>query len=388
VPRIPAVDLLRGLVMVIMAIDHTRDYVHSGAMLFPPEDLARTTPAIFFTRWITHFCAPAFMFCAGLGASFRLTRDGNRASLSRFLVTRGLWLIALEFTAVRIAFFFEFAFDPIFLLVFWALGWSMIALAALIHLPWRALLAVSLSMVVLHNLTDRVAPAAFGSLDSLWRVLHVPGPLTTDPLVLVAYPLVPWIGVMALGFCSGRLYALDADRRRRLLWWMGLTAIAGFVILRSWNLYGDPRHWAPQSSQMFSLMSFLNASKYPPSLQFLLMTLGPTLMFLALVDRIRPGERNPLLVFGRVPLLYFVLHLAVIHATAIALTALTYGTAPFLFVPPPTLGTPPGVYPADYGWDLWVTYAVTAVVVAALYPVCLWFARLKARRRAWWLSYL
>jgi hypothetical protein len=135
-------------------------------------------------------------------------------------------------------------------------------------------------------------------------------------------------------------------------------------------------------------MSFLNASKYPPSLQFLLMTLGPTLMFLALVDRIRPGERNPLLVFGRVPLLYFVLHLAVIHATAIALTALTYGTAPFLFVPPPTLGTPPGVYPADYGWDLWVTYAVTAVVVAALYPVCLWFARLKARRRAWWLSYL
>ena len=387
--RVQAVDILRGIVMVIMALDHTRDYVHAAAMAFPPEDLTQTTAAIFFTRWITHVCAPVFMFTAGLSACLRLQRGGTPAELSRFLVTRGLWLVVLEFTVVRAAFFFDLEFSPLFLLVFWALGMSMIALAALSHLPLLVLAVVSVAMIAAHNLVDGVTAAQFGALGWLWQVLHVPGLLTTGPpLVIVAYPLVPWIGVMAAGFCFGRVYWLPADRRRAVLVRTGLALIVAFVLLRWLNVYGDPRPWIAQSRPVFALMSFLNASKYPPSLLFLLMTLGPAILFLGLIDRVRLGDRHPFVVFGRVPLFYFVLHIPLIHALAIGLTWLRYGTAPFLFLPPPTLGTPRELFPPAFGWELWVTYALWAVVVLALYPVCLWFAQLRARRRDWWLSYL
>jgi uncharacterized membrane protein len=386
--RVMSVDVLRGLVMVLMAVDHTRDFVNAEAMQFPPEDLARTTPAIFFTRWITHVCAPAFVLCAGLGAWFRRTREPDRASLSRFLVTRGLWLILLELTVVRIAFFFDIGFDPLFLLVFWALGWSMVVLAALVHLPGNLLLALSIATIALHNLADPIRAATLGGWAWLWRVLHESGPLSLDPLIIVGYPLIPWVAVMALGFCAGRLYDLDAASRRRWLIGIGAALSVAFVLLRSVNVYGDPRPFAPQSEAASSVLSFLNTTKYPPSLQFLLMTLGPAFLLLAAIDRYRPGARNPLLIFGRVPMFYFVLHLAVIHAVAIGMTAGRYGNVPFLFTPPPTLGTPPGVYPQDYGWSLAVTYAVTAAVVAAMYPVCRWFATIKATQRRWWLSYL
>jgi uncharacterized membrane protein len=374
--------------MVLMAIDHTRDFVNTEAMQFQPENLARTTPAIFLTRWITHFCAPVFMFCAGLGIWFRQTRRGDDAGMSWFLVTRGLWLILLEVTAVRVAFFFNVGINPLFLLVFWALGWSMIALAAAIHLPWRVLLIASLLLVVLHNLADGVRAEALGSWAWLWRVLHEPGPISLDPLVFAAYPLIPWIAVMALGYCAGRIYDLDAGRRRRLLIGLGLAMAGAFILLRAANVYGDPRPFAIQSSPAFTLLSFLNTTKYPPSLLFLLMTLGPALIFLGAIGGIRPSSHHPLLIFGRVPLFYFVVHLFVIHAVAIAMTAVRYGNVPFLLTPPPTLGTPPGVYPAGYGWSLAATYLVTAGVVAVMYPLCRWFARVKAEHRAWWLSYL
>ena len=386
--RLASVDILRGLVMVIMAIDHTRDFVHSAAMDFPPEDLARTTPAIFFIRWITHFCAPAFMFCAGLGAWLRIERGGTVASLSRHLWTRGLWLILLEFSLVHLGFFFKFDYSVMFLLVFWALGASMIALALLIRMPWGALLVLSASMIVLHNLADGVSADRFGALAGVWQVLHQQGLLLRSPAVIVAYPLVPWIFVMALGFCFGRVYRLPAERRRRLLIRLGVALTAAFVALRTLNVYGDPRPWATQNEPLFTLLSFLNATKYPPSLAFLLMTLGPAIAFLGWVDGARPSERNPLVVFGRVPLFYFVLHIPLIHAIAIGLTWWRYGAAPFLFVPPPTLGTARTVFPTDYGWDLGTVILVTMVVVLVLYPLCLWFARLKKRRRDWWLSYL
>jgi uncharacterized membrane protein len=387
--RILSVDVLRGLVMVLMAIDHTRDYVHSAAMAFPPEDLTRTTAAIFFTRWITHFCAPVFMFCAGLGAWFRRERGGTAAELSRFLWTRGLWLVVLEFTVVKFGFFFNLDYSVVILLVLWALGMSMIALAALVRLPYAVLLALSLGMIALHDLTDGIDAARFGPFAWLWQVLHQQALIATPgPALVVAYPLVPWIGVMAAGFCFGRVYELPQARRRRLLIRLGLALTAAFVVLRAVNAYGDPRPWTAQESLLFTVISFLNCTKYPPSLAFLLMTLGPAILFLGLFDGARPGARHPLVVFGRVPLFYFVLHIPLIHALAIAMTSVRYGAAPFLFLPPPTLGTPRQLFPADYGWDLSVVYAVTAVVVLLLYPVCLWFARLRARRRDWWLGYL
>ncbi len=295
----------------------------------------------------------------------------------------------LEVTVVRLGFFFNVKYDVVFLLVFWALGLSMIALAALVWLPYRVLLAVSVGVIALHNLLDGVRAASLGSFGWLWNIVHQPGILATGPpLVIVGYPIVPWIGVMALGFCAGRVYRLpDAERRAALLR-LGMAAIAAFIIVRGINYYGDPRPWAGQSSRVLTVISFLNCTKYPPSLSFLLMTLGPALVFLSLVDRWRPSEKNPLLVFGRAPLLFFVAHLPLIHALALALTALRYGSPPFLFVPPPTLGTARNIFPADYGWDLWVVYAVWLVVLMLMYPLCLWFVRLRQKRRIWWLSYL
>ena len=239
-----------------------------------------------------------------------------------------------------------------------------------------------------HNLFDTVRPDALGSLGWLWRILHVQGLLVTAPPIIVAYPLVPWIGVMAAGFCFGRLYELEVERRRQLLIRLGAALTAAFVLIRALNIYGDPRPWQGQRTPLFTVLSFLNTTKYPPSLSFVLMTLGPAMLFLAAVERWRTGDRNPLVVFGRVPLLYFVLHIPIIHLMAVGLTWLRYGNAPFLWLPPPTLGTSRDAFPPDYGWDLWVAYAVTFAAVGILYPVCLWLARIKATGGGRWLSYL
>jgi uncharacterized membrane protein len=390
VARVPSVDMLRGLVMVLMAIDHVRDFVHAEAMNFQPEDLTRTTSAIFFTRWITHFCAPVFMLCAGLGVWFRVERRGTLKGVSLFLATRGLWLIVLELTVVHFGLFFNLDHRLMFLLVFWALGMSMIVMAALVHLRYAALLAVSVGMIALHNLANGVSASSFGNFAWLWRILHEQGIIQTGgPMLFVAYPLVPWIGVMGAGFCLGRVYRFPAERRRRFLIWLGLGLTAAFLVVRAVNAYGDPRPWAEQSSPVFTVLSFLNTTKYPASLLFLLMTLGPMIALLGLMDRVRPGDRHPLLVFGRVPLLYFVLHIPLAHLIAVAPNAMRYGNAPFLWMPPPTLGSSRQLFPPDFGWDLWVAYAVTALVVLILYPVCVWFSRLKESRRGqWWVSYL
>ncbi len=383
--RLTSVDLLRGAVMVVMALDHTRDFVNTQAQAFRPEDLTQTTTAIFLTRWITHFCAPVFMLCAGLGAFLRLDRTGGRvADLSRFLWTRGLWLVVLEITVVRLGFFFDVDYSGlIMLLVFWALGLSMIVLAGLVWLPWRAVAVISVAMIALHNLLDPIRAASLGSSAWLWRVLHEPGLLLPPPpVVIVAYPLIPWIGVMAAGFCLGRVYLLPPADRSRFLIRLGLGLTAAFLIIRAVNFYGDPVPWDG------SVLSFLNTTKYPPSLLFLLMTLGPAIAVLGWIDRARASDSNPLIVFGRVPLFYFVLHLPLIHAIQIGMTWLKYGAAPFLFLPPPTLGTDRNAFPPDYGWSLGVTYLVWIAVVVLMYPICLWFARLKARKRSWWLSYL
>jgi uncharacterized membrane protein len=389
--RIYSVDALRGIVMIVMTLDHVRDFISREAMQFSPTDLTRTTPAIFLTRWITHFCAPTFAFTAGLGAFFWMRRNRTRAQLSRFLLTRGLWLIFLELTLLRFIFFLEYRFTDafIFLNVLWMLGLCMVVLAALIYVPRRALIGLSVVVVAGHNLLDHVTAAKFGRFGWLWNVVHQQGAFQvgTDT-VFVAYPLVPWFAVMALGYCVGPVFQWDFLRRQQFLLRTGFALTAAFFILRAVNIYGDPSPWSVQHSTVFTALSFLNCTKYPPSLLFLLMTLGPALIVMAWLERVQIADANPMLVFGRVPFFYFVIHLAVIHVVAILISLARYGRTPFLFLSAPSLGGPRDAFPSDFGVSLFTVYVVWIAVVAGLYPLCRWFAQLKRDRRDWWLSYL
>jgi len=340
--RVDSIDLLRGIVMVIMMLDHTRDFVHSGALLFDPTDLTQTTTAIFLTRWITHFCAPVFVFLAGTGAYLQSARGKSKRELSRFLVTRGFWLVLLEFTVVR--FGATFNLDPSFLgmmQVIWAIGISMIVLAALIHLPLRVIAAFGIGMIAVHNLLDRFHVQGWHGPDTpvpgfwakLFIILHQPFepfPVFSarGPVVFVLYPLIPWIGVMATGYVFGSLYEVRVERRRKLLLIMGCGATALFIILRLINLYGDPSPWARQTTVTFTVLSFLNTTKYPPSLLFLLMTLGPALLALAWFEVVRDGQTPPtrplwrrlrdfFITFGRVPLFFYLLQWFTAHLIAV-----------------------------------------------------------------------
>jgi len=390
--RVEAIDAVRGTVMILMALDHVRDFIHRGAMTSSPTDLTTTTPALFLTRWVTHVCAPTFMFTAGLGAFLWWHRGKSKQQLSVFLLTRGLWLGFLEITVMRLAYNFNlFQRYPIFLLVLWVLGLCMIGLAALLWLPLPALLVLSLTTIGLHNFLDRVDASQFGSAAAMWNLLHQPGAFSlAGTTVIVGYPLVPWIAVMALGFCFGRVFLMERDARRRYLTISGAAATIGFVVIRALNGYGDPVPWAAQSTPTYTALSFLNTTKYPPSLDFLLMTLGPALLALAWFDRRGLRPSSPLVVFGRVPLFYFVIHFYAAHAAAGLLALFTYGRGAlsFVFHPVPSMGGPPQLFPARFGYDLWVAYLVWALIVLMLYPVCRWFAEIKARRSEWWLSYL
>jgi uncharacterized membrane protein len=390
--RVEAIDALRGGVMIIMALDHVRDFIHRGAMTGSPTDLATTTPILFLTRWITHICAPTFMFTAGLGAFLWWQRGRTRRELSVFLLTRGLWLCLLEITVMRLAYNFTFSRDyPVLLVVLWVLGLCMIVLAALVWLPLRALAIVSVVMIVLHNALDGVSAAQLGSAAPLWNLLHQPGPFgLAGTTVIIAYPLVPWIAVMALGFCAGRLFQMEREVRRRYFTIIGGGATAGFVMLRALNVYGDPQPWTTQDSPVYTVLSFLNTTKYPPSLAFLLMTLGPALLILSWLDRPGLTASNPVVVIGRVPLFYFVTHFYLAHVAAVVLAIITYGgkALAFAFIPLPSTGGPADRFPPQFGYDLWVAYLVWIAIVLGLYPVCRWFAGIKARRRDWWLGYL
>jgi uncharacterized membrane protein len=403
--RFPSIDVLRGAVMVLMTVDHVRDFFDRSAMAFSPTDLEKTTPILFLTRWITHYCLPTFMFCAGMGAFLWFERSRRtRGELSRFLLTRGVWFLALELTGMQLAYDFNVSSQNlVLLLILFIFGECMLVLAALIWLPARWLAALSLAVILLHNLLDGVKPEQFHGAAWVWKLLHQPGVFECGGrLVLVTYTLLPWIGVMGAGFCFARLFALEQAVRQRWMMRIGLAATAGFFLLRGINLYGDPAPWSQQRSLVFTAMSFLNTTKYPASLDFLLMTLGPAILALAWLDRkldAKPDGRlarqplnaaHPLVVLGRVPMFYFVLHFYLIHTLAVVFAYVRYGRAAlgFMFQPLPSIGGSREAYPADFGYPLWVTYAVWALVVLLLYPLCKWFAGVKARRRDWWLSYL
>jgi uncharacterized membrane protein len=364
--------------MVIMVLDHVRAYFTEAR--FDPTDLTRTDLALFATRWITHYCAPVFVFLAGASAWIAGTRR-TRGQLARFLLTRGLWLILLEVTVISFGWYFTTRWTMgARAQVIWAIGGSMVVLAGLIHLPRAAVAAFGLALVLGHNLLDGVAPAAFGSFAPLWHLLHAPGPLGIVP-VFVRYPLVPWAGVMALGYVAGpAVFSQDTGAPRRIAW-AGALMVLGFVLLRTLNGYGDPSPRLDDGSPALMAMSFLNLTKYPPSLLFLLMTLGPALVALTLLRRARGPVPNVLVTFGRVPFLFYVTHLYLVHALAVA-AGVAQG------FPDSAIRVVSRDLPAGYGFGLPVVYLVWLWVVAALYPVCRRYAALKARSRAWWLSYL
>ena len=390
--RLDSVDFVRGVVMVIMALDHVRDFFHAYARSFDPLDPTKTWTLLFFTRWVTHFCAPTFVFLAGTGAFLSTRRGRTRPELARFLLTRGLWLVLLELTLLRFGWLFNFDYHLVILQVIWAIGWSMIVLAGLVFLPVRIIAAFGLALIFLHNALDGVRSDSFGPLGWLWVLLHEQNVLMPRPgfFVFVAYPLVPWVGVMAVGYAFGSLLTLERERRRRALLTVGGAAVVLFVLLRTLNVYGDPTPWVSQErGAWFTFLSFLNTQKYPPSLLFLLMTLGPSIIAVALFDREGGAGRlaRPFVVFGRVPMFYYLLHVPLMHLAAVVFSYVKYGRAEWLFMNWPPPGAPP-LEPTGYGYDLWVVYLIWLGVVAALYPLCRWFAGVKRRRRDAWLSYL
>ena len=379
--RIESVDVVRGVIMIIMALDHVRDFF--GNLAVNPTDPATTTYPLFFTRWITHFCAPVFFLLTGTGAYLAL-RKKSKSELSRFLFTRGLWLIFLELVVVRdFGWQFNFDYHLTLLIVLWALGWSMIVLSVLVYLPAWAVTAFGLVMIATHNLFDSVE-----SNNPLWSILHSPNMLLDNArhTVFVLYPLIPWIGVTAAGYGLGQIYSWTSERRGRFLLSLGIGLTAAFVILRAINMYGDPRHWHTQRSAAFTVLSFLNTSKYPPSLLFLLMTLGPAMLFLWAVDAGTPRWLRPALVFGKVPMFYYLLHVPLIHLIAVGVCYARYGHVYWMFQSP-SLDDFPITPPPGWGYSLPVVYLVWACVVLALYPLCRWFAGVRQRRDDAWLSY-
>jgi uncharacterized membrane protein len=388
--RVPTIDLLRGLVVVIMALDHVRDYVMSGGVVDPAAS-AGVGLGLFFTRWITHFCAPVFVFLAGTSAGLMAARR-SASDLGRFLFTRGLWLVFVECTIVALGWSFAptgiaelggAVLTP--LQVIWAIGASMLVLSAAQRLGRCACLAIGLAIVAGHNLLDPIWPKPTDMFDLTqpsWVALHTQISWVIGPFLVVnVYPLLPWVGVMLLGFGSSRVFELEpVDRDRRLLR-VGAAATAGFVVVRVLGIYGDPDPWQAQASLAGTIVDVLNVTKYPPSLLFLLMTLGPAAMICTWLDRLPASVARPLVAFGRAPFAFYIAHLYLIHVVAMALGTMQ-GFAPgdfltfFLF------------FPKGYGVSLPGVYLIWVLVVLALYPLCAWVAGVKARRRDWWLSYL
>jgi uncharacterized membrane protein len=378
--RIESIDVVRGVIMILMALDHTRDFFGNSGV--NPTDPASTTIPLFFTRWITHFCAPVFFLLTGTGAYLSL-RNKSKRELSRFLFTRGLWLIFLEFVVVR-CFGWQFTFDfrLILLNVLWALGWAMITLSILVYLPTSIVTVFGVLMIATHNLFDSVQ-----SSNPIWSILHSPNLILNRPghIVFVAYALIPWIGVTAAGYGLGQIYTLPAQRRKAFLLPAGIVLTLAFFILRAINVYGDPLRWTTQKSAAFTVLSFLNTTKYPPSLLFLLMTLGPALLFLWAVDAGAPRYLRPALIVGKVPMFYYILHIPLIHLLAVAVCYVRYGQVHWMFES--SLGQFPITPPPGWGYPLPIVYFIWAVVVLSLYPLCRWFAGLKQRRSDAWLGY-
>jgi len=387
--RIESIDILRGLAMVIMALDHVRDYFHYGSFFVNPTDLDTTTPFLFFTRFITHNCAPAFIFLAGTSA-FLYGSKKSKPELSRFLLTRGLWLVFLEIAVNNLIWTFDITYSLLILQVIWAIGISMIFLSFLIYLPKKALLLVGFALIALHNLLDGIVMEGESFKSIIWYILHQRVRLVVDPnqLIVFAYPIIPWIGLMALGYCFGTFYQKDFNPAVRRKWLLGLGfgAIALFYVLRGINTYGDLVPWSVQKDATYTILSFFNVTKYPPSLVYLLITIGPAMLFLAVIEPVKNKVTDFLLVFGRVPLFYYFLHVLVIHAAALLTMMLTGQNWHDMIL---TANVFMNAKLIDYGYSLFVVYLIWVALIFLLYPFSKMYMQYKAKNRdKWWLSYL
>jgi uncharacterized membrane protein len=371
--RVQVVDLLRGLAIVLMALDHVREFLQ--AEQFNPLELSQTTPALFFTRWITHFCPSLFILLAGTSIALGLSGRRSRRQQAQFILIRGLWLVALELTVVHLGWQFNFNFQSALGQVIWVIGWSMVCMAGLIWLPVWLVTGLGLALIVGHNAFDAVSPEAFGTYDWVWKFLHAGGGISGPNFYIhIAYPLIPWVGVMAAGFGFARLLRWESPARAWVISAIGLAMILLFAVLRGGNIYGNPSPWTPQADPVRTLLAVLNCEKYPPSLSFLLMTLGPVLAAWPIWERWQGPLARFLVTFGRVPLFFYVLHLFVIHGLAMAIVYGQVGSLPdWLW------GFPPGHAGAGAGVELLALYAIWAGVVAFHYPICRWYGALKSR---------
>lgn len=382
--RIDGIDALRGLVIVLMVLDHVRDFFHATAFTADPMALDSGNPALFLTRWVTHLCAPTFVFLAGLSVWLQKVNGKSPGDLSRFLLTRGLWLILLEFTLIGIGFNFGWW---IFAQVIWAIGFGMIVLAALHRLPRLAVLALGVLIIVAHPALNLIQPSAFGVFEPLWRMLAVRGPLPTEAgLLLVVYPAIQWTGILLLGYgLAGFLTDAGGLRRGRA----ALFAVGALTLVavgRGFNLPGfDPFPWTSQDSPLWSVLSFISVNKYPPSPAYVLLMLGLAFVLLLALDRLRGPAMRPLLAFGRTPLFTYLLHVWIAHALAV-LVGMAVGVSPSAFVN--TITDPSRLIAAGWGFGLGWVYVAWAAVLVILYPLSRWFEGLKRRRRDWWLGYL
>lgn len=372
--------MLRGLVMIVMALDHIRDY--TSYYHFAPEDLSQTTIPLFITRWVTHFCAPVFMFVAGVGSGLGEINGKSKKQLSHFLWTRGLWLVLLEFTVIKLGWTFNFTEHSIYFLVIWALGICMISLAALIYLPKKVLLVIGLVMVFGHNLLDGIDPASLGNLGSFWMLLHVKGEFMIGHIpIYVYYPYIPWVGVMVLGYCFADIYRMEAKARQQRIFILGLTVSLLFFIVRGINIYGDFTPWSVQSTLGMTIVSFFNVTKYPPSLSYLLMTLGPSIILLALFERIKGKISDFLIVFGRVPMFFYIIHLYIIHMLAVVLG--WYQGFSFY-----DMAHDFDYFPTEYGIGLVGTYVYWILLIIVSYFLCKSYIKFKKGKEHPFFSYI
>jgi uncharacterized membrane protein len=384
--RIESIDLLRGLVMIIMALDHTRDFFHQASNIDDPLNLATTTPFLYFTRWITHFCAPVFVFLSGTSVYLQSLRK-TKKQLSVFLITRGSWLILVELFVMNFAFSFDVYYPIVFLQTIWSIGISMIFLGLAIWLPFTAILTAGLIIVFGHNLLDFYEKGLQSDPGFLYSLLHRQGLYTLwkGHNLFILYPFLAWTGLMFLGYCFGRIFQKTTpSQRMKILTILGGSVILFFIALRASNVYGDPGHWTTQKNGTYTFLSFMNVQKYPPSLLYLCATIGPAILFLAWAGNAKSRLSKIITIYGRVPFFYYIIHFYVLHFLSMILFFARghsfkegwNSPLPFKFI-----------LPGD-GYNLLTVYLIWISVVAALYPLCKWFSQYKQTHKQWWLSYL